>query len=86
MLITEVWKWDGKKLFPWMNVIKGKILPFGIKEILRHYYYRSDPKLGPGIVSIRIIRGIFDSWTPISSLYWYSKIKEAVNQPRYVQV
>ena len=43
--------WNNKT-FPSLNVIKVKILPYGIKGVLRHYYYRSYPKLGPGIVEI----------------------------------
>ena len=31
----------------------NKIFPYGSKGILRHYNYRSYPKLGPGIFSIR---------------------------------
>ena len=42
-------------LFPSSNVIDGKTSSHGNKGILRHYHYRSDPKLGPGIVKIRII-------------------------------
>ena len=32
-----------------------KSYPYGIKGIIRHYHYSSDPKLGPGIVYIIII-------------------------------
>ena len=44
-------RWNNK-LFPLLNVINGKILPYASKGILRHYHYQSDPKLGPGIVAI----------------------------------
>ena len=43
------------KIFPSLNVIKGEILPYGSKEIPRHYHYRSDPELVPGVVAIRRI-------------------------------
>ena len=43
------------KRFPSLNVINGKKLPYGSKGNLRQYHYRSDPKLGPGIVEIRTI-------------------------------
>ena len=43
------------KLFPSLNVINGKSSPYGSKGILRNYHYRSDPKLGPGIVAIIIV-------------------------------
>ena len=72
MLITEVWKWDGTKTIPSLNVINGKILPYGSKGILRHDYYSSDPKLGPVVVSIRIIPCSFHAFTTILSLYWDS--------------
>ena len=78
-------RWNNK-LFPSLNFIKGKISPYGIKGILRHYQYCSDPKLGPGIVIIRRITCSFHSCTYIWSFYWYSKIKEAVNQPKYCRV
>ena len=71
------------KLFPSLNVINGKTSPYGNKVILRHYQYRSDPKLIPGIVSIRIIPCSFHDFKTILSLSWDSKIKEGVNQPRY---
>ena len=48
-------RWNNK-LFPSLNVINGKPTPYRRKGIIRHYHYRSDPKLGPGIVSIRGIK------------------------------
>ena len=46
--------WNNK-LFPSLNVINGKTLPYSSMGILRHYHYRSDPEFGPGIVAIRRI-------------------------------
>ena len=74
------------KLFPSLNVIKGKILPNGSKGILRHYHYRSDPKLGPGIVAVRKIPCSCHACTYILSLSWDAKTKESVNQYRYGRV
>ena len=74
--------WNNK-LFPALNVINGKTLPYASKGILRHYHYQSDPKLCPGIVAIRRIPCSFHACTSILSLSWYPKIKEALNQPRY---
>ena len=74
------------KLFTSLNVIYGKKSPYAGKGILRHYLYRSDPKLVPGIFSIRVIPCICHACTAISYLSWYSKIKEAVNHPRYGRV
>ena len=45
-------RWNNKH-FPSLNVIKGKISSYGRKGILRHYHYRSDPKLSLGIVAIK---------------------------------
>ena len=72
-----------KKLFPWLNVINGKTSTYASKGIIIHYHYRSDPKLGLVIVSIRRIPCSCHYWTTILSLSWGYKIKEAVNQPRY---
>ena len=74
------------KLFPSLNVLNGKTLPYASKGILRNYHYQSDPKLGPGIVAIRIIPCSFHDCTTILSLSWDSKTKEAFNQPRYGRV
>ena len=60
-----------------------KSSPYGIKRIIKHYSYRSYPKLSPGIFSIGIIPCNFHACKNILSLYWDSKIKEAVNRPRY---
>ena len=74
------------KLFPSLNVINGKTLPYASKGILRHYYYRSDPKLGLGVVSIIRIPCSCHACTDILSLSCNSEIKEAVNQTRYGRV
>ena len=42
-------RWE-KKTFPSLHVINRKSSPYVSKGILRHNNYRSDPKLGPGIV------------------------------------
>ena len=68
------------------NFIKGKISPYGSKGILRHHHYHSDQKLGPGAVAITRIICRCHAFTTILYLLWDSKIKEAVNQPRYGQV
>ena len=60
--------------------------PYGSNDILRHYQYWSDLKLGTGIVEIRRITYNFHACTTILSLSWDSKIKEAVNQPIYGRV
>ena len=75
--------WRNNKLFTSLNVINGKSSPYVSKGIIRHYNYRLDPKLGPGIVAIIIIPCIFHACTTMLSLSWYSKTKEAFNQPRY---
>ena len=77
--------WNNK-LFLSLNVINGKASPYGSKGILRHYHYWSDPKFGLGIFSIIIILCSFHACTIILSISWNSKIKEAVNQPRYSRV
>ena len=43
------------KLLTSLNVINCKTLPYASKGILRHYHYRSDPKLVPSVFSIRSI-------------------------------
>ena len=77
--------WNNK-LFPSLNVINGKTLPYVSKGILRHYHYRSDPKLGPGIVSIRRIPCNFHDCATILFHSWDSKIKEVFNRPIYGRV
>ena len=57
-------------------------MPYASKGILRHNNYRSDPNLGPGIVTIRKIPCSCHACTTILSLSWDYKIKESVNQPR----
>ena len=44
---------NGTIFFPSLNVIKGEILPYGSKGIIRRYNYWSDPKLSPGIVVMK---------------------------------
>ena len=61
-------------------------MSYASKVILRHFYYRSDPKLGLGIVAIRRILCSFHACTSILSIYCDDKIKEAVNHPRYLIV
>ena len=62
--------WNNK-LSPSLNLIKGKISPFISKGILRHCHYRSDPKLGAGIVEIRRTPCSSHACITILSLYWY---------------
>ena len=71
------------KRFSSFNGINGKTYPYGIKGILRHYHYWQDPKLGQVIVTIRRNPCNFHACTTILSLSWASKIKEAINHPRY---
>ena len=78
-------KWNNK-LFPSLNVINGKTLPYESKVILIHYHYRSDPKLGPCIFPIRKILCSCYYCKAILSVSWDPKIKESVNQPRYGRV
>ena len=52
-------------------------------SILRNYHYRSDTKLGPGIVAIIRIPRNCHSCTNILYFYWDSNIKEVVNPPKY---
>ena len=68
-------RWN-KKLFPPLNVINVKTSPYGSNGILRHYHYRLDPKLSPGIVAIRIISCSYHDCTTILSLSWGLKIKK----------
>ena len=69
-----------------LNNINGKSSPYISKDILRHYYYQSDLRLGLGIFAIRRITCSFHACTTILSHFWYSKIKETFNQPRYGRV
>ena len=75
-----------QKLFPSLNDINGKTSTYGSKGIIRKYCYRSDPKLGPGIVAIIIIICSFQSCIEISSISWYYTIKETFSDPIYVIV
>ena len=63
--MTMIWK--NKPFLP-LNVIKGKISTCGSKGILRHYHSCSDPKLGPGIFTTRIIPFSFHACTTILSV------------------
>ena len=74
------------KLFPSLNVIKGKILPYDSKGIIRRYNYRSYPNLSPGIVVIIRITWSCHYYKTILSLPWDSKTKESDNQPIYGRV
>ena len=66
--------WNNK-LFSSLNVINGKTSPYASKGVLRNYHYRYYPKLGPGIVVIRIIPCSCHACTTILSLSWDYKIK-----------
>ena len=70
------------KLFLSLNFINGKALPYASKIIIKHYHYRSDPKLSLMVVAIRIIPCSCHACKTILSISWYSKITEAVNQPK----
>ena len=78
-------RWN-KKLFPSLNVINSKSAPYISKGVLRHYHYRSYPKLGTGIVAIVIIPFINRACKTILSLPWNYIIKEACNHPRFGRV
>ena len=78
-------RWN-KKLIPSLNCIDGKSSPYGSKGVLRHYHYWSDPKLGPGVVEIRINTCSCHSCTKILSLPWDSTVREAFNHPIYGRV
>ena len=67
-------RWNNK-VFPLLNIIDGKKFPYVSKGILRHYHYRSDQKLGPGIVAIIRISCSCHDCTKISSLSWDYRIK-----------
>ena len=69
-----------------LNTLNCRILPYGSKIIVRNHQYWSNPKLGPGIFEIRIITCSCHACTAILYISWDSKIKEAVNQPRYGRV
>ena len=56
-------------------LLMGKTYPYGIKGILRHNNYQSDPKAGLGIVTIRRISCSCHDCTTILFLYCYSNIK-----------
>ena len=74
---------QNNKLFPSFNAVDRKSPPYGSKGVLRNSHYRSDPKLGPGIVSLRIIPCRCHYSITQLSLTWYSKIKDACYQPIY---
>ena len=75
-----------QKKNPSLNVIIGKTDTYGIKGVLRHNHYMSDPKLGQGVVDIRRIPCSINACTTQLCLPWVSKIKNACNQPRYERV
>ena len=64
-----------KKLFPSLNFINGKTSPYASKGIIRHYYYWSDPSLGPGIVETRTIPCSCHDCTNIPSISWNYKTR-----------
>ena len=64
----------------------GKHPHMQARKILRYYNYLSDPKLGMGIVAIIKTPFCCHACKTVLSPYWDSKIKEAVNQPRYGRV
>ena len=86
MLIIEVWKLDGTKTFPSLNVINGKTHTYRSKGILRHYNYWSDPKLGLVIVAIRIVIYSYRACATVLSLSLDLKTKESLNQLKYGRV
>ena len=63
-----------------------KTAPYGIKDVLIHYHYRSDPKVGPDIVALRKIPCSCHACIIQLSLPWDSKIKYACNHPRHGRV
>ena len=62
-------RWNNKPFLS-LNIINGKSSPYGNKDNLRHYHYRSDQKLGPGIVVMRRIPFSCHYCTTILFLYW----------------
>ena len=62
------------KLFPSFNAINGKSTKYRSKGVLRHYHYRSDPKIGPGIFAIIIITCSFHACTTKLYINWDDKI------------
>ena len=78
-------RWNNE-VFSSLNVVNWKPAPYGSKGVIKQYNYRSDTRLGPGIVSIRIIPCSCHVCTTKLSLPWGSTIKEACNQPIYGRV
>ena len=72
-----------QQIFSIIKCHECKKSPYEIKGILRHYNYRSDPKLVPGIVAIIRIQCSCHACTTILYISWDSKIKKSVNHPRY---
>ena len=72
--------WNNK-YFPPLNVINGKTHPYRSKGFLRHYNYRSDPKLYQGVFIRRITCSLYDCQTQ-PSIYWNYNIKHSCNHPR----
>ena len=75
-------RWNNK-LFPLLNFIIGKPAPCRIKDILRHYNYRSYSKIGPVITATRRILCSWHACTTKSSLPGDYKTKDACNQLIY---
>ena len=63
---------QNNKIFISLNVINGKTSPYASKGILRKYHYRSDTKLGLGIVAITKIPFSCHDCTYILSISWDS--------------
>ena len=63
-------RWNNKTISS-LNLINGISSTYEINGILRQYNYWSDPKLGLGIVLIRILQCICHACKTIFSLSWY---------------
>ena len=72
-----VFKCNNTQMIMSNNTLDGIWRCFSINNII------SRPMIGPGIVEVRTIPYSCHDRTTILSLSWYSKIKEAVNQPIY---
>ena len=77
-------RWN--KIFPSLNVLNRKLSLHGSKGVLRHYHYRSDTKIGPGIFVTRRITFSFQACTIKLSLPRKSTIKDTRNQTKYRKV
>ena len=59
--------------------------PYGRKFLIRDYSYRVDPKLGKGVVSVKIIPYVFHSCQKQLFIPWGPKIKYLCNKSRYTR-